>query len=218
VAASGDRPSREGGFTMFVQVIKGHVTDPKKAKAAFEQWTRELAPGAQGWLGTTAGVTDDGTLVVLARFESAEAARRNSDRHEQDEWWTALSKNFSGEATFADSSEVTVDQAGDPDKAGFVQVMRGRVSDPERAKAIMGRDSSAEWQSFRPEILGTVNVGHEDGAYTMCIYFTSEAAAREGERKEMPARLAKEMDEMNSLNVGQPEFYDLREPWLHSPR
>ena len=33
------------------------------------------------------GMCDDGTFVALARFESAEAARRNSDRPEQGEWW-----------------------------------------------------------------------------------------------------------------------------------
>ena len=29
---------------------------------------------AQGWLGSTAGITDEGQLVALARFESKEAA------------------------------------------------------------------------------------------------------------------------------------------------
>jgi len=42
----------------------------------------------------------------------------------------------------------------------------------------MGQGLSA-WAAFRPEILASVAVGHEGGAYTMAVYFTSEAAARE---------------------------------------
>ncbi len=65
---------------MFVQVFQGPVSDPAKVKETLDRWVAELAPGADGWLGSTAGVTDDGTFVGLARFDSEEAARRNSDR------------------------------------------------------------------------------------------------------------------------------------------
>jgi len=63
-----------------------------------------------------------------------------------------------------------------------------------------------------------VAVGHESGAYTMAIYFTSEAAAREGERKEPPPELKAQMDEMAALSIGEPGFFDLTQPWLYSPR
>jgi hypothetical protein len=36
----------------------------------------------------------------------------------------------------------------------------------------MGQDSS-EWAAFRPDIIGSVAVGHEGGAYTMALYFTA---------------------------------------------
>jgi hypothetical protein len=55
------------------------------------------------------------------------------------------------------------------------------------------------------------------GAYTLAFYFTSERAAREGERKEPPARLKAQMAEMNQLNIGEPKFLDLPRPWLYSP-
>ena len=42
---------------MFVQVITGKVTDAAAVRAAFDRWLDELAPGAKGWLGSTAGVT-----------------------------------------------------------------------------------------------------------------------------------------------------------------
>jgi hypothetical protein len=201
---------------MFVQLIQGKVADPQRAKAALDRWVRELAPGAEGWLGTTAGVTEDGRFIAAARFTSEEAARRNSDRPEQDRWWSETSRLFDGEPTFRDSGDVVVDTAGDPDTAGFVQVMQGRSSDPERARQMMAEDST-DWSSFRPDLLGSVAVGHDGGAWTMVMYFTSEAEAREGERKEPPPELKAQMEEMDALNVGTPEFFDLKQPWLYSP-
>jgi hypothetical protein len=202
---------------MFVQVIKGRVADPARVKAALDRWAEELAPGAEGWLGTTAGVTEDGRFIAAARFESEAAARRNSDRPEQDRWWSETSRLFDGEPSFSDSSEVDVDTNGDPATATFVQVMQGRTSDPERARRMMAEDST-DWSSFRPDMLGSVAAGHDGGAYTMVMWFTSEAEAREGERKEPPPELKAQMEEMGSLSEGEPEFFDLKDPWMYAPR
>jgi hypothetical protein len=201
---------------VFVQVIQGRAADAEQLRAAVDRWAREVAPGAVGWLGSTGGVTEDGRFIALARFESEEAARRNSDRPEQDRWWTETARLLDGDVTFRDSSDVTVDLSGDPDQAGFVQVMQGRGTDPDRARELMSQDSD-KWAQFRPDVLGSVAVGHEGGAYTMAMYFTSEAEAREGERKEMPPELAAQMEEMGKLSIGEPEFFDLKQPWLHSP-
>lgn len=202
---------------MFVQVIQGQVSDAEALRAALERWVQELSPGASGWLGSTGGVTDDGRFIALVRFESEEAARRNSDRPEQGAWWAETAKLFTGEATFRDSSEVDLDIHGDPDSAGFVQVMQGRSSDPARARQVMA-DNSAEWAAFRPDVIGTVGVGHEGGAYTMAAYFTSEEEARAGERKELPPALQAQMEQMGALSVGETEYFDLKQPWLHSAR
>jgi hypothetical protein len=202
---------------MFVQVIQGKVSDAERVRVAFDRWIQEVAPGAVGWLGSTGGVTEDGRFIALARFESEEAARRNSERPEQDRWWAETSKLFTGDVTFRDSTDVTVDVTGDPDRAGFVQIMQGRGTDPDRAKELMAQDSD-KWAELRPDVIGSVAVGHEAGAYTMAMYFTSEAEAREGERKELPPELAAQMEEMNKLSIGEPEFFDLKRPWIHSPR
>ena len=201
---------------MFVQVIQGKVSDAAAVRARMDTWMKELAAGADGWLGSTAGVTDDGDFVALARFESEEAARRNSDRPEQTAWWEETAKLFEGEPTFLESTDVDVDTPGDPDRAGFVQVMQGRTSQPDRARELMASDPT-DWAGFRPEILGTVTANHDDGRWTMVIYFTSEAEAREGEKKEPPEEVAKLMKELDALSVGEPTFPDLRDPWLHSP-
>jgi hypothetical protein len=203
-------------FAMFVQIIQGTTSDPEGLLAAGDRWIQDLAPGATGWLGSTSGVTEDGRAITVVRFESEEDARHNSDRPEQDKWWAETSKLYDGDATFLDSTDVTVDLQGDPDQAGFVQIMQGRGSDPERARELMNTDAD-KWAAFRPDVLGSVTVGHQGGAYTMVLYFTSEAEAREGERKEVPQELKANMEEMEKLTIGEPEFFDLKQLDLRSP-
>ncbi len=202
---------------MFVQVIQGRVADPAAVKDALDTWQRDVSPGAVGWLGSTGGVTADGRLITLVRFESAEAAGRNSARPEQGAWWGGMAKLFTGEPTFSDTEDVILDLVGDPDQAGFVQVMRGQGTNADRARELMSQGST-QWAAFRPDILGSVAALHPDGGYTMCIYFTTEAEARAGEQKEPPPEIKAQMDEMNSLESGTPEFFDLTQPWLMSRR
>ncbi|MFF0339092.1 hypothetical protein [Kribbella sp. NPDC004875] len=202
---------------MFVQVIQGQVADPEQAHAAMDRWMEELAPEASGWLGTTAGVTTDGQFIALARFDSAAAARRNSESPAQDKWWHEFTSVLTGEATFHDTEDVVLDTSGDPDAAGFVQVMQGSGNNPDRARELMGRHRD-EWTAFRPEILGSEVAMYDDGDYTMAMFFTTEAEARAGEQKEIPPDLQADMDEMNSLSAGPPAFFDLEQPWLYSPR
>lgn len=201
---------------MFVQVMEGRVTDADRMHAAVDRWEQDLAAGATGWLGSTEGVTDDGRFVAVVRFESEAAARRNSQRPEQDQWWQEVSALFAEPPTFHDSADVMEDIVGEPDRAGFVQVMQGRGSDPRRARELMTQDSG-EWAKFRPEMLGSVAAQYDDGSYTMAMYFTSEAEARKGEQKAPPPQLQAQMDEMNSLSIGEPQFFDIRQPWLYSP-
>ncbi|HYN71571.1 MAG TPA: hypothetical protein VES60_03635 [Nakamurella sp.] len=201
---------------MFAQIIRGKVSDPRAVRPVVDRLMTELGPMAKGWLGSTSGITDDNEVFVLVRFESEEAARANSDRPEQGAWWAEMEKMFDGEPTFQDSNDIQVDTSGDPDAAGFVQVMTGQVTDPDRAKQLMAEQP--DMRTLRPDILGSVSVGHEDGKWSMVIYFTSEAEAREGEAKDMPPEALKAMEEMQSLSVGQPEFLDLKTPWLDSPK
>jgi hypothetical protein len=201
---------------MFVQVIQGQVSDAAQVRAQLDKWVAEVAPGAVGWLGSTSGVTEDGQLVALARFESDEAAQQNSDRPEQGAWWEEMAALFTDEPVFHNSTSVVVDTPGDPSQAGFVQVMQGRSSDPDRARELMANDPT-DWQAFRPDILGSMSVGHDGDAWTMAIYFTSEEAAREGEQKPPPPEMEEMMKEMDALSIGEPVFLDLKDPWLNAP-
>jgi hypothetical protein len=200
---------------VFAQVIQGKVTDRSALRAAMDRWLSDVAPGSIGWLGSTGGVTDDGRFILLARFSSQEEAMRNSDRPEQDAWWSETSKLFDGEATFKNSTAVDEDLAGNPDDAGFVQFVLGKVRDPDRARELMSRDPQA-WTQLRPDLLGTVTAVHEGGEMTTAAYFTSEQDAREGESKEVPQELQEGMAEIDALTVGEPEFLDIKEPWLDS--
>ena len=201
---------------MFAQTIRGKVSNPGAVRPVVDRWMTEQGPTVRGWLGSTSGITADNELFVLVRFESEEAAKANSDRPEQGQWWAEMEKLLDGEATFQDSNNVTLDTSGDPDAAGFVQVMVGQVSDPERAQQLMARQP--DMRELRPDILGSVTVNHDDGKWTMVIYFTSEAEAREGESKQMPPEAAEIMEQLMALSVGQPEFLDLKDPWLDSPK
>ena len=202
---------------MFAQIIRGTVSDRSAVRPVVDRWMKELGPTAKGWLGSTSGVTDNNELFLLARFESEEAAKANSDRPEQGEWWAELEKLFNDEPTFQDSNEVYVENSGDMDSAGFVQVVTNQVSDPERSKKAAA-DTLEVRRALRPEILGNVVVAHDEGKFTMAVYFTSEAAAHEGERREIPAAMQEAMKEMMAISVGVPQFLDLKTPWLDSPR
>ena len=96
--------------------------------------------------------------------------------------------------------------------------MQGRTSDPDRARELMASDPT-DWAAYRPDILGTLLVGHDEGAWTMAIYFTSEADARAGEQKEPPPEMAKMMEEMaepgrRGDDVLRPDRSLAGGPWL----
>lgn len=201
---------------MYVEVFHGATKDRAAVRAGLDRWVQEVAPGATGWLGTTCGVTDDGRFLAVDRWESEEAARQTKERPEHQQWQAEAVRALEAEPTVRSSSDVTLDLQGDPDQAGFVQVMQGRTSDPARAAELMAQDPDV-WAEFRPDVLGSVTIGFEDGGYLVVLYFTSEADAREGERKEVPLQLRPAMEEMEKLEIGETEFFDLREPLLRSP-
>ncbi|MFD0560133.1 hypothetical protein FB566_4127 [Stackebrandtia endophytica] len=200
---------------MFIQIVQAETSDADELKAAFDHWLEHLAPDAIGWLGTTAGVTADNKFIALVRFTSVEDARANSNRPEQHNWWMETSKLFSGDVVFHDCTKTLKFLDGGSDDAGFVQVMQGPVSDV--AKLETAQEQATEVMTeFRPEIIGSNIAIHPDRQhYTEAIYFTSEAAAREGEKKEPPQELKDLFDE-DEMTPESMTFFDLTDPWLHS--
>jgi hypothetical protein len=200
---------------VFIQVMQGQVADRGEVHGMLDRWASDLAPAASGWLGTTAGVTAGGAFVALARFESEEDARRNSDRPEQSQWWDQTSRLFDGEVTFRDSIEVEEFLRGGSDDAGFVQVITGQARDVDRMKEL--NQQYKQYADLRPDLIGGVIVLHADKLFTQAAYFTSEAEARAAEGQEPPEEVKAVLDEENDL-IQSIAYIDLEEPWLYAPK
>jgi hypothetical protein len=198
---------------MFVQVIEGKVADPEALHRQMDRWQAELRPSAAGFLGSTAGVADDGRAVCFARFESAAAAQANSTRPEQGQWWSEAQAAFDGEVTFSDSEDVDEFMGGGSDDAGFVQVMKGHGVSRDRMRE-MDEQFEQHGAGLRPDLLGGLRVWTGPDRYVEVAYFTSEAEAREGEQREPPAEFADAMREFEELSRNM-EFIDLKQPWLY---
>ncbi len=199
---------------MYMQIFQGPIRDADAARASMDRWLTELGPGAEGWLGGTFGVTDDGMFVAAVRFESEEAARRNSERPEQGEWWREMEQHFTGPVTFHDCKDVIVLLGGGSDDAGFVQIIQGQVTDPERARAF-AEQTGELMAAHRPDVIGATIAIDDDGFFTQTIAFTSEDAARDGEHKEMPADVASMMAEGMAM-LTNVHYLDVHHPWFAS--
>lgn len=197
---------------MFIQIIQGRCTRPDELRAMLDQWREEMAPGAKGWLGGTYGFTDDDMFVGVVRFESREAAMANSARPEQGAWAERMTALMDGPMEYHDCDDVTLMMDGGSDDAHFVQVIRGKVEDPDRLKAMM--TDTETMHEMRPEIIGATLAFEEDGTFTETVAFTDEAMAREGERKDMP--MSDEERQAYSSVMQGATFYDLHDPWFAS--
>jgi hypothetical protein len=197
---------------MFAQVIQAKTSNPEDFARMQDRWDKELKAGAKGFLGMTGGVAPDGTVVIAVRFESEADAQANSDRPEQGQFFAEASKNFDGEPTFVNSSDVQI--IGNPsDDAGFVQIMKVKVKDRKAMEDLEAKLMPGLMEQ-RPDLLGALRVW--DGSTSIDFnYFTSEAEAREGEKK-MDAELAGEMEQFMALADGEPTFIDLPNPILRS--
>jgi hypothetical protein len=200
---------------MFIQVIQGGVGDAAGLRLQFDYWRDELAPDAQGWLGSTAGLPVQGGFIAVVRFESEEAARRNSERPEQDQWWADTAQYLADDVVFHDCANTDLILGGGSDEAGFVQVIQAHTPDAERLREI-GEQLETPMRAVRPDILGGTIAWHASAAgFTQTVYFTSEAEARAAEQMETPADVRGLFEESMKL-VEEPRYFDLNDPWLLS--
>jgi hypothetical protein len=103
---------------------------------------------------------------------------------------------------------------GGSDDAGFVQVMK--VSGVDRAR-IKAADAVFEKLApeLRPDLIGSVRVWTGPDSIIEANYFTSEHAAREGEKVEPPADQAAAFADFMSM-MSNAEWFDFTEPFLDS--
>ena len=193
---------------MFMQVIQGHVRDADELRRRAEAWREQLMPGAAGFLGSTMGVTPDGTGVVIARFDSETSARANSERPEQGAWWADTEKVFDGAVEFIDCPDCDTIMGGGSDDAHFVQLIECRVKDRDAMRAA-GREMERRMRETRPDILGGVMGWKDEHECVQVMYFDDEAHARAGERTMGESPDAMRWAEMVD---GQPRFLDLADP------
>jgi hypothetical protein len=169
---------------MYVQVIKGRTKDPQALMEYGRSWQTKVRPGAIGYVGSTAGVSPDGTFVVLAQFTDDVSAKENSSRPEQDAWFQGFAKLIDGEPTFAESTDTSLLFDGPSTKAGFVQIMESRVTDRAKAEAFENDELLDQLRKARPDLLGGLRVWLPNDRVIEAAYFTSEADARKGEQSE----------------------------------
>ena len=195
---------------MFIQIIQGKCTRQDECREMGERWLRELAPGADGWLGGTYGFTDDDQFMAIVRFDSRESAQANGARPEQGAWWQEMERLFDGPVEFHDCDDVTLMLEGGSDDAGFVQVIRGKVDDATTMKKMM--TDTEMLHEMRPDIIGGTLAIEEDGTFIETIAFTDEESARRGEQVPMPDDVRQAMESaMHDVS-----YLDLREPWFTS--
>ena len=202
---------------MFVQVIQAQVTDPQALRQRWDAWEKELKAGAEGYLGGTGGIAEDGTFILSARFESEGAARKNSERPEQGEWWQETERSLEG-PVFYDCKEVDEWKGGGSDTAGFVQVIQGYVNEKDQLRADMKKMS--EMPDNRDDVIGGIVAWGPNDGFSQFVYFTSEEQARAGEAassdEEWPPE-AKEIWERWQANTRDVKYIDLKEPWFSAP-
>jgi hypothetical protein len=147
------------------------------------------------------------------RFTDEASARANSERAEQSAWWSEFEKGLAGTPTFRESNDVALLFDGGSDKAGFVQVMEGSVSDRAKAEAFETPEMLDELRRARPDLIGSVRAWFDGGKFVDVAYFTSEADARKGEKSE---EFSGPSDQYMAL-FGDMDFLDIRDPILTSP-
>jgi hypothetical protein len=201
---------------VFLRVIRGRATNPPGIRRDLGRWQRLLAADADGWLGSTAGISEDGWSITVVRFASEAQARRNSDRPEQREWWRDASQHLA-RVTVHDAHKVHCYGNGDADEAGFVQVTQGHSDDLERM-ASLGRDQDEVLARQAPHVLGMTVAEHADrpGDVTQIVYFSSEQEARRARQEPLDQAEEPVLEQLRGLMTDS-RCFDLRDPQMLVP-
>ncbi|MDT3443748.1 MULTISPECIES: hypothetical protein [unclassified Pseudofrankia] len=200
---------------MFLQVIQGRVPDRAAMRAQHERWLADIGSGTPGWLGSTAGITEDDRFICLSRFASVEALAKLSARSDHREWWARTERLFLGPVVTTEFADAVLMIEGGSDDAGFVQVIQGRTTDPWRLRSLE-KELLRYLPEGRQDIIGGLAAVGPDGRFVRVFYFSSEELARAGEHGEQLPEIEEVLFDMREL-TGEPTYHDLRHPWLVSP-
>lgn len=199
--------------SLCLQILQGPVRDRSGVRNVFDQWFDNVAPDAEGWLNSTAGLSDD-EFVALFTFASAEAVRRVEQRPDHQAWRQDLEQELADGLTVRSSENVAAFGDTRPDDAGFVVVAQGQTTGLGQA---LGRVTEHEQHHIREHhlpVLGGVIADHGEGWFTELIYFPSVQEAQADEAKEVPKEGLTMME-----RIGQPltelRYLELHNPWLY---
>lgn|GEM_PF-199387 len=187
---------------MFVQVVRAPAVDPTPLLEQVARLPAMLSTDPAGFLGLSAGISDDGDFVAVARFTQPGGGG----------WWAALEPWLAGPADVRASSDVELLLGGGSDQAGFVEVIEGRTSDRARFMELE-RQLEPRLAADRPDFLGSQIVWWTDGSWLEVAYFTSEDDVRAGDA--LP--VAPEVEELTAAweDVARPSAQsDLADPYL----
>lgn len=195
---------------MFIQMVEGACTQHDDMRMLIDEWCDRMAD-EPGWLGGTYGFTDDDRFIGVGRYESAAAWQQCCAAKDAGMWWAASEELFDSMPEIHQSEDVMMMLDGGSDQAGFVQVMRGKVGNPDKLRRMMtDQDMTSMLHKARPDIIGATLLIEDDGSFTETISFTDEDSARKGEAMEMPAEVAADFLEA----VAEVSYYDLHKPWF----
>ena len=201
---------------MFVQVMEGRVNDVEGLRAQIDEWRTELAPGATGFLGTTAGVTADGGFIAVVRFESEGRPGPTATGPSRASGGRRPAANFDGDVTFTDCPEVDTFGAGGSDDAGFVQVIKGRGDRAARARR--RRDWTTSSGAPAPTSSAASWRGRATARSSRPCTSRSEAEARANEKAEPATDEEREAWERMSSLMQMERFIDIcRTPGSTAP-
>jgi len=198
---------------VFVWVLEGKAADPGEVGRQLARWSGEFGD-TPGYLGATAGVTDDRRFLLLVRWESEEAGNELLRRREQQEWYEVFQESFDGPIEFVETGDVTTYLAGGSDAAGFVQAMKVSGVDRQRVETA-DREFENVAAQFRPDLIGGIRAWTAPERFVEVNYFTSEQDARAGEKQAPPPEATERFEEFMAM-MKDAEYFDFTEPFLHT--
>ena len=197
---------------MFVLTVAAHTSAADALRRHVLTWPAEVGTAATGWLGSTAGVSDDGAFLLLLRFESEEASLITSGLPSYTDWWQMCRRHLDTKPSFTPSTAVTGILAGGSDSAAAVRITQGRAT-PSRLEDIVRRLEVVP-ASQRDDVIGGLVAWHDGGQFTEALYLRAPPTARLLAATSTPlGRFARDHD----AAIRGARITDLREPWLTSP-
>ena len=197
---------------MYAHVVRGRTRAGARADEAWQRWVADVAPLASGWRDTTGGTTAQGEVVAVTRFSSARDAQRTLSLPQHRSWWDATLAELDGEADVMESDDVTPPESVVDPSAGFVQMMMATVADRPGVERVE-EEIDEPFKRWRPDLLGGYRVWMLGSRLLAVDYFTSEAEARAGERRQPPPEVAEAMPRWLE-HMADVEWFDLAQSWV----